>query len=125
MVPTIYNADKFGVLEIAKKRSELVEKGRNGKLALAEISNGTFTISNLGMYGVRSFTAIINPPQGAIMMVSEMYEAPVVINGKIEVRTCMEVGVGVDHRIIDGALAAKFLQRVKELVENPEMLILI
>lgn len=125
IVPTIYNADKLGVLEIAKKRSELVEKGRNGKLALAEISNGTFTISNLGMYGVRSFTAIINPPQGAIMMVSEMYEAPVVINGKIEVRTCMEVGVGVDHRIIDGALAAKFLQRVKELVENPEMLILI
>jgi pyruvate dehydrogenase E2 component (dihydrolipoamide acetyltransferase) len=73
---------------------------------------------------VRSFTAIINPPQGAIMMVSEMYETPVVINGKIEISTCMEIGVAVDHRIIDGALAAKFLQRVKELVENPEMLIL-
>ena len=124
IVPTIFNADKKGIFEIAKNRSELVEKGRNGKLALAEISNATFTISNLGMYGVRSFTAIINPPQGAIMMVSEMYETPIVINGKIEISTCMEIGVAVDHRIIDGALAAQFLQRVKELVENPEMLIL-
>jgi len=124
IVPTIYNADKLGVIEIAKKRTELVEKGRSGKLSLDEISNATFTISNLGMYGVRSFTAIINPPQGAIMMVSEMYEAPVVINGKIEISTCMEIGVAVDHRIIDGALGAQFLQRVKELVENPEMLIL-
>jgi pyruvate dehydrogenase E2 component (dihydrolipoamide acetyltransferase) len=124
IVPTIYNADKLGVIEIAKKRTELVEKGRNGKLGLEEISNATFTISNLGMYGVRSFTAIINPPQGAIMMVSEMYEAPVVINGKIEISTCMEIGVGVDHRIIDGALGARFLQRVKELVEAPEMILL-
>ncbi|MHB1336345.1 MAG: 2-oxo acid dehydrogenase subunit E2 [Candidatus Humimicrobiaceae bacterium] len=124
IVPTIYNADKLGVIEIAKKRTDLVEKGRSGKLSLEEISNATFTISNLGMYGVRSFTAIINPPQGAIMMVSEMYEAPVVINGKIEISTCMEIGVAVDHRIIDGALGAQFNQRVKELVENPEMLIL-
>ena len=124
IVPTIYNADKLGVIEIAKRRTELVEKGRNGKLSIEEISNATFTISNLGMYGVRSFTAIINAPQGAIMMVSEMYEAPVVINGKIEISTLMEIGVAVDHRIIDGALGARFNQKVKELVENPEMLIL-
>ena len=124
IVPTIYNADKLGVIEIAKKRTELVEKGRDGKLSIEEISNATFTISNLGMYGVRSFTAIINAPQGAIMMVSEMYEAPVVINGKIEISTLMEIGVAVDHRIIDGALGARFNQKVKELVENPEMLIL-
>ena len=124
IVPTIYNADKLGIIEIAKKRTELVEKGRTGKLSLEEISNATFTISNLGMYGVRSFTAIINPPQGAIMMVSEMYEAPVVVNGKIEASTLMEVGVAVDHRIIDGALGAKFLQSVKGLVEAPEMTLL-
>ncbi|MCE5329560.1 2-oxo acid dehydrogenase subunit E2 [bacterium] len=124
IVPTIYNADMLGILEIAKKRSELVEKGRSGKLALEEITNATFTISNLGMYGVRSFTAIINPPQGAIMTVSEMYESPVAVNGKVEIRTLMGVGVAVDHRIIDGALAAQFLSRVKELIENPEMLIL-
>ena len=124
IVPTIFNADKKGILEIAKNRAELVEKGRDGKISLEEISNGTFTISNLGMYGVRSFTAIINPPQAAILMVSEMYESPVAINGKVEIKTLMEVGVGVDHRIIDGALAAKFLARVKEYIENPELLIL-
>jgi len=124
IVPTIYNADKIGILEIAKKRSELIEKGRSGRLSFEEISNGTFTISNLGMYGVRSFTAIINPPQAAIMTVSEMYDSPVVIDGKIEIRTCMEIGIGVDHRIIDGALAAQFLQRVKELIERPETMLL-
>ncbi|MDD5658396.1 MAG: dihydrolipoamide acetyltransferase family protein [Actinomycetota bacterium] len=124
IVPTIYNADTLGILEIAKKRTELVQKGRDGKLSLDEVTNATFTISNLGMYGVRSFTAIINPPQGAIMMVSEMYESPVAVDGKVEIRTLMEIGVAVDHRIIDGALAAQFLRRVKELVENPEMLIL-
>jgi pyruvate dehydrogenase E2 component (dihydrolipoamide acetyltransferase) len=124
VVPTIFNADKKGILEIAQKRSELVEKARNGKLSLEEMSNATFTITNLGMYGIRSFTAIINPPQGAIMMVSEMYETPVARNGKIEISTCMEIGVAVDHRIIDGALAAQFLQRARELIENPEMLIL-
>ncbi|MHB1347037.1 MAG: dihydrolipoamide acetyltransferase family protein [Candidatus Humimicrobiaceae bacterium] len=124
IVPTIYNADKLGVIEIARKRTELVEKGRTGKLSLEEISNATFTISNLGMYGVRSFTAIINPPQGAIMMVSEMYEAPVVVNGKIEASILMEIGVAVDHRIIDGALGARFLQSVKGLVEAPEMTLL-
>ena len=124
IVPTIYNANMLGILEIAKKRSELVQKGRDEKLSLEEITNATFTISNLGMYGVRSFTAIINPPQGAIMTVSEMYEAPVAVAGKVEIRTLMEIGVAVDHRIIDGALAAQFLRRVKELVENPEMLLL-
>jgi pyruvate dehydrogenase E2 component (dihydrolipoamide acetyltransferase) len=124
IVPTIYGADKLGIIDIARKRAELVEKGRNGKLSLDEITNATFTISNLGMFGVRSFTAIINPPQGAIMMVSEMYESPVVINGKIEISTLMEIGVAVDHRIIDGALGAQFIQRVKELVETPEMLFL-
>jgi pyruvate dehydrogenase E2 component (dihydrolipoamide acetyltransferase) len=76
------------------------------------------------MFGVRSFTAIINPPQGAIMMVSEMYESPVVINGQIGISTLMEIGVAVDHRIIDGALGARFIQRVKELIECPELLLM-
>lgn len=124
IVPTIFNADKLGVVDIALRRNALVEKGRNGNLSLEEISNATFTISNLGMFGVRSFTAIINPPQGAIMMVSEMYESPVVINGQIGISTLMEIGVAVDHRIIDGALGARFIQRVKELIECPELLLM-
>ena len=124
IVPTIFNADKKQIVEIAKNRNELVEKGRDGKLSLEEISNATFTISNLGMFGVRSFTAIINPPQGAIMMVSEMYESPAAVNNQVEIRKFMEIGVAVDHRIIDGAIAARYLARVKEFIENPELLFL-
>jgi len=124
IVPTIFNADKMKVIEIAKLRTDLTKKGRDGKLNLDEISNATFTISNLGMYGVRSFTAIINPPQAAILMVSEMYETPMVVNNQIKIRTCVEIGLTVDHRIIDGALSAKYLARVKEFIENPDFLIL-
>jgi pyruvate dehydrogenase E2 component (dihydrolipoamide acetyltransferase) len=124
IVPTIYNTNKLSIFEIAKKRTELVEKARANKLALAEISNGTFTISNLGMFGIRTFTSIINPPQGAILSVGEVYTAPAFINGKIEARSFMEISVAVDHRIMDGAIAAKFLQRFVELIENPVLLVI-
>jgi pyruvate dehydrogenase E2 component (dihydrolipoamide acetyltransferase) len=124
IVPTIYNTNKLSIFEIAKKRTELVEKARANKLALAEISNGTFTISNLGMFGIRTFTSIINPPQGAILSVGEVYTAPAFINGKIEARSFMEISIAVDHRIIDGAVAARFLQRFVELIENPGLLVI-
>jgi pyruvate dehydrogenase E2 component (dihydrolipoamide acetyltransferase) len=124
IVPTIYNADKLSVFEIAKRRTELVEKAKQGKLTIEDISNATFTISNLGMLGVRTFTAIINPPQGAILMVGEAYKAPVVENDKIEIRQLMEISIAVDHRIIDGAVAAVYLKRLKEVVENPELLLI-
>lgn len=124
IVPTIYNSNKLSILEIAKKRTELIEKARQHKLALNEISNGTFTISNLGMLGVRTFTAIINPPQGAILTVGEVYTAPAFVEGKIEPKSYMEVAIAVDHRIIDGAVAAMFLQRFVELIENPELLVI-
>jgi pyruvate dehydrogenase E2 component (dihydrolipoamide acetyltransferase) len=124
IVPTIYSADKLSLFEIAARRMELVGKAKASKLTLAEISNGTFTISNLGMYGVRNFTAIINPPQGAILMVNEIYKAPVVINDKIEIRSQMEMSIAVDHRIIDGAEGAKYLLRLREILENPELLLI-
>ena len=124
IVPTIYNSNKLSILEIAKKRTELVEKAKQNKLTLGEISNGTFTISNLGMFGIRSFTAIINPPQGAILIVGEVYTAPAFVDGKIEPKSYMEVAIAVDHRIIDGAVAARFLQRFVELIENPELLVI-
>ncbi len=92
-------------------------------MALAEISNGTFTISNLGMFGIRTFTAIINPPQGAILSVGEVYTAPAFIDGKIEASLYGD-SIAVDHRIIDGAVAAKFLQRFVELIENPVLLVI-
>jgi pyruvate dehydrogenase E2 component (dihydrolipoamide acetyltransferase) len=124
IVPTIFNTNKLSIFEIAKKRTELVEKARANKLALSEISNGTFTISNLGMFGIRTFTSIINPPQGAILSVGEVYTAPAFINGKIEARSFMEISIAVDHRIMDGAIAAKFLQRFVELIENPVLLVI-
>jgi pyruvate dehydrogenase E2 component (dihydrolipoamide acetyltransferase) len=93
-------------------------------LSMEEISNGTFTISNLGMLGIRNFTAIINPPQGAILMVGEIYKTPAVIDDKIEIRQQMEISIAVDHRIIDGADAARYLMRLREIIENPEFLLI-
>ncbi len=124
IVPTIYNADKLSVFEIAKRRSELVEKAKQQKLTIEEISNATFTISNLGMFGVRIFTAIINPPQGAILMAGEVYKAPAFVGDRIEPKQFMEISVAVDHRIIDGADGARYLQRLKEVIENPELLLI-
>ncbi len=124
IVPTIFNADRLGILEIARQRVELVQKAKEGKLSLEEISNATFTISNLGMYGIRSFTAIINPPQAAILSVGAMYESVEAIDAKVQIRNSMEYTINCDHRIIDGAIAARFLQRIIELTENPELLII-
>jgi pyruvate dehydrogenase E2 component (dihydrolipoamide acetyltransferase) len=122
IVPTIFNADKMSLLEIAKKRKELVEKAKQSKLALEEISNATFTVSNLGMFGVKNFTAIINPPQGAILTVGSIYKQLAFLNDEIVEKSFMEFCIAVDHRIIDGAVAAKYLQRFVELIENPELL---
>ena len=124
IVPTIYNCDKIGLFDIARKRSELVDKARQGKLTMDEISNGTFTISNLGMLGVRTFTAIVNPPQAAILIIGEIYEAPSIVSGRIEPKKFMEISIAVDHRILDGANGSRYLLRLKELIENPEILLI-
>jgi len=124
MAPTIYGCNKISIFDIARKRAEIVDKAKAQKLAMEDISNATFTISNLGMLGVRTFTAIINPPQGAILMVGEAYKAPVVEDDKIVIRQLMEISVAVDHRIIDGADAAIFLKRLKEILESPELLLI-
>ena len=123
IVPTVYNTDKLGLLDIARKRKELVEKAKQSKLSLEEISNGTFTISNLGMFGVRNFTAIINPPQGAILTVGAAYKQLALENDDIVEKSYMDFCLAVDHRIIDGADAAKYLQRFVEFTENPELLV--
>lgn len=123
IVPIIFNCDKLEILNIAKKRIELVGKAREGKLSLEEISNGTFTVTNLGMYGIRSFSPIINPPQAAILAVGEIYTEPAVVNGKIKPESFMDLSVSCDHRIIDGMIGAKFLRRIVELIENPAELV--
>jgi pyruvate dehydrogenase E2 component (dihydrolipoamide acetyltransferase) len=120
IVPCITGCDRLKITGIAKKRLELVKKAREGKLGLEEVSKGTFTVTNLGMYGIRSFSPIINPPQAAILAVGEIYIEPAAVKGKIEQRSFMNLSVSCDHRIIDGTVGAKFLRRVVELVEDPD-----
>jgi len=125
IVPTIFSCDNLEIIDIARKRIDLIEKARSSKLTLEEIQGGTFTVTNLGMFGIRNFSAIINPPQAAILAVGEIYEEPAVINGgKIGVRSFMDLSVSGDHRIIDGAVGARFLQNIVELIENPAMLVI-
>lgn len=125
VVPTIYDCSNISIFEIARRRAFLVNKAKEQKLTIEEMSNATFTISNLGMFGVRTFTAIINPPQGAILMVGETYKDTVVDeNDNISVQRLMQISIGVDHRIIDGAVAAKYLQRLKVVMESPELLLI-
>jgi len=124
IVPTIFSCDRLEIIDIARKRIELIEKARTNKLALEEIQGGTFTVTNLGMFGIRNFSAIINPPQAAILAVGKIYLEPAAVGGKVEIKSFMDISISCDHRIIDGAKAAKFLQNIVELVENPAMLVI-
>jgi pyruvate dehydrogenase E2 component (dihydrolipoamide acetyltransferase) len=122
IVPTVYGCDGLGLLGIARKRSELIEKARKGRLSLDEITNGTFTVTNLGMFGVRSFDAIINPPQAAILATGEIYQDVAIKDGRTETAYFINLSLSCDHRIVDGAAGAQFLQKIVQLIENPEML---
>jgi pyruvate dehydrogenase E2 component (dihydrolipoamide acetyltransferase) len=119
VVPVLRNADQKTISEIGREVAELVDKARNKRLLPDEYQGGTFTITNLGMFGVETFHAIINPPESGILAVSAIIPKPVVVNGEIAVRPCLKLSLAVDHRVVDGALAARFLARMKELVESP------
>lgn len=118
IVPVIRNADKATLQEIDARIKELSEKARAGKLTREELSGGTFTITNLGMYDVEFFTPIINPPEAAILGVGAIEEKPVATSGKIEVRRVMMLSLSYDHRIIDGTPAADFLREIKAEIEK-------
>jgi len=120
VVPVIHNADKKSLKEIDTAIKELTEKARQGKLTKEELTGGTFTVTNLGMYGVEFFTPIINPPEAAILGVGKIVEKPVVVDGKVEVKPLMTLSLSYDHRIVDGAPAAKFLQKIKHYMESPD-----
>ena len=124
IVPTLFSCDTMDIVDIARKRIELIDKARNNKLELAEIQNGTFTVTNLGMFGIRNFSAIINPPQAAILAVGEIYREPAAVGEKIEIRSFMDISVSCDHRIVDGAMGAGFLKNIVELIENPALLVI-
>lgn len=119
IVPAIPKTDQLGIVEIARFRADLVERARNGKLKMEEIERGTFTISSLAQYDIVFFTAILNPPQSGILTLGKVEEKPSVRNGEIVIKKVMRQGLSVDHRIIDGAIAAQFLQSLKKRLENP------
>jgi len=118
VVPVIRDVDKKSLKEIDITINELTEKAREGKLAKEELTGGTFTITNLGMYSVEFFTPIINPPEAAILGVGKITEKPMVIGGKIEVKPMIMLSLSYDHRIVDGAPAAEFLLKIKESIEK-------
>ena len=107
------------LFEIAEESKELAAKARDKKLKPDEFSGGTFTVSNLGMFGVEEFAAIINPPEAAILAVGVIAEKPVVENGQIVVGHRLQLTLSCDHRVVDGAVGAQFMQEVKLILENP------
>ncbi|MGL9760900.1 MAG: pyruvate dehydrogenase complex dihydrolipoamide acetyltransferase [Wolbachia sp.] len=124
ITPIVKNADKKSILSISKEVKDLVSRARSGKLRPEEFQGGGFTISNLGMFGIKTFSAIINQPQSCIMAVGTSKKQPIVINEKIEIAEIMMVTLSVDHRTVDGALGAKFLNAFKHYIENPIAMLL-
>ena len=123
-VPTIFDADRKGLREIARQTRELAGKVRDATVTPPELSGGTFTVSNLGMYGIDSFSAVINPPQAGILAVGAINERPVVRDGELAKAQLMSVTLACDHRILYGADGAQFLARIRELLEEPANLAL-
>ena len=125
IVPVVRSANYLSISQINEQVRYLSNQARSGNLTAEEVSDGTFTISNLGMFGIQSFTAIINPPQSAILAVGGLVRKPVVINDEddLEVRPMMSMTLGADHRIVDGAVAAKFLADLVRALEAPELLL--
>jgi pyruvate dehydrogenase E2 component (dihydrolipoamide acetyltransferase) len=124
VAPTIFDADTKALGEIARETRELAQRVRDGIVTPPELSGGTFTVSNLGMYGIASFTAIVNPPQAAILAVGAVAPRPVVRDGQLVARHAMSLTLACDHRILYGADAALFLARVRELLEESAALTL-
>ena len=123
LVPNLKGVQKKSLSQIAGETDALVEKARSGKLGISDMQGGTFTITNLGAFGVRDFTPIINPPEACIMAMNAIVEKAVVLNGQVAIRPVTIIGLTADHRILDGADAARFLSRMKEIIENPYLLL--
>jgi pyruvate dehydrogenase E2 component (dihydrolipoamide acetyltransferase) len=120
VVPTVFDADLKGLRQIATETRSLAQRVRDGTVTPPELSGGTFTVSNLGMFGISSFQAVINPPQAGILAVGELKAKPVVAeSGEFESRQLMSVNLACDHRILYGADGARFLGRVRALLEEP------
>ncbi len=119
LVPVIHDADTLGIVALARRRQELVERATAGKLKPADLLEGTFTFSNLGMYGVDEFSAIVNPPQAAILAAGRIAERVTAVDGQAVVRPMLTLSLSCDHRAVDGARAAQFLNTLAKLIEDP------
>ena len=119
LVPVIHRADQLGLADLAARRKDLVARAQVGKLSLAEMSGGTFTLSNLGMFGVDAFSAIVNPPQAAILALGRIAERVVPVDGQPAVRPMLTLTLSCDHRVVDGARGAAFLQTLVSFIEDP------
>ncbi|MEY3084541.1 MAG: hypothetical protein RL037_721 [Bacteroidota bacterium] len=123
MVPVVRNAEQMSLAEIEREIKRLAIKARDGKITPDDMTGGTFTITNGGVFGSMLSTPIINPPQSAILGMHNVVERPVAVNGKVEIRPIMYVALSYDHRVIDGKESVGFLVKVKEMLENPERMI--
>jgi 2-oxoglutarate dehydrogenase E2 component (dihydrolipoamide succinyltransferase) len=123
-VPNVKDADRLGLVEIARGITTAAKKARDGKLTMEDLTGGTFTITNGGVFGSLVSTPIINYPQVGILGLHKIQERPVVVNGEIVARPMMYVALSYDHRLIDGQQAVLFLVRIKELMEDPAMMVI-
>ena len=121
--PVIRNADQKSLSEISQEMKDLAAKARKRRLAPHEYQGGTTALSNLGMFGIRNFDAVINPPHATILAVGVGEKRPVVVDDRIEIRTMMTVTLSCDHRAVDGALGARFLDAFKAFVEQPVLMV--
>ena len=124
ITPIVKNVQSKGLLEISMDMKDLAKKAKDGKLQPEEYLGGSFSISNLGMYGIKEFSAVINPPQGCILAVGSGEKRVIVINDEISIATIMTVTLSCDHRVVDGAVGAEFLSEFKNFIENPSLMLL-
>ena len=124
ITPIVKNVESKGLQEISQDMKVLAQKAKEGKLIPEEYVGGSFSISNLGMYGIKEFSAVINPPQGCILAVGAGEQRAIVINNQISIATMMTVTLSCDHRVVDGAVGAEFLSKFKEFIENPSLMLL-
>jgi pyruvate dehydrogenase E2 component (dihydrolipoamide acetyltransferase) len=121
VVPVVRGVERLSLAELAQARGEVVGRARENKLQAADLEDGTFTISNLGMFGIEQFVAVLNPPQAAILAVGATVDTPVARGGGVEVRPMLTMTLTVDHRAVDGAEGADFLRTVKQFIEEPAL----
>ena len=119
LVPVIRRADQKSLAEIAQARAELTQRAKDGQLSMVEMRDSTFTVSNLGMFGIDQFSAILQPPEAAILAVSRIADKAVVKDGQIVIRPTMTLTLSIDHRVLDGVIGSQFLQSLKDYIENP------